>query len=206
MKTIGITGGVGCGKSAVLEYIADRYNARVIYADNLANELESPNHECYDDIVRLLGSDILATDGTINKKKMAAAIFADETLLKQVNGIVHPAVKKCILEEIDKEKTAGKYDLFILEAALLIQDGYDKILDELWYVYTDEEVRRGRLKTSRGYSDEKIDSIMRSQLSEDEYMDHCVVKIDNSGDLKDTYRQIDEHLKNLPNGGFDELS
>ncbi len=206
MKTIGITGGVGCGKSAVLEYIAGRYNARVLYADNLAYELESPGHECYDEIVALLGRDILDNDGMIDKKKMAAAIFTDESLLKQVNGIIHPAVKKHILKEIEKERSAGKYDLFILEAALLIQDGYDKILDELWYVYTDEQVRRNRLKTSRGYSDEKIDSIIRSQLSDDEYMDHCKYKIDNSFDLETTYRQIDEYMKITQNGGFDELS
>ncbi len=206
MRTIGITGGVGCGKSAVLEYIADRYNARVIYADKLAYELESPGHECYDEIVSLLGRDILEPDGDIDKKKMAAAIFADDSLLKQVNGIIHPAVKKHILAEIEKEQTAGQYDFFILEAALLIQDGYDRILDELWYVYTDADVRRNRLKASRGYSDEKIDSIMRSQLSDDEYMDHCVFKIDNSGDLQDTYRQIDEHMNTLLIGGFDELS
>ncbi len=191
MKTIGITGGVGSGKSAVLEYMAGKYNALIIYADKLAYELESPGHICYDRIVDLLGRDILDDDGYINKKAMAARIFADNDLLSKVNGIIHPAVKDYITDRIKRERDNNEYEYFVLEAALLIEEKYYEILDELWYVRADEDVRRQRLISSRGYSDEKIDSIMASQLDDQAYMKYCVHVIDNSGSLTDTYAQVD---------------
>ena len=197
MRTIGITGGVGCGKSAVISYIEENYNARIIFADNLAYELESPGHECYDDIVALLGREILSEDGNIDKRAMAAKIFADSGLLEQVNGIIHPAVKKYILQAIEDEKEAGIYDLFVLEAALLIEEKYYEILDELWYVRCDVEIRRDRLKTTRGYSDEKIDRIMSSQCDDDTFMKYCVRVIDNNGSLEEAYAQVDALLSEI---------
>lgn len=201
MKTIGITGGVGAGKSEILKYIGEKYNCRIIISDIVAYELESPGHECYNNIVALLGSDICDENGFIIKKAMAARIFADKELLEGVNAIIHPAVKKYILDEISEERERGIVDYCIVEAALLIEEGYEKILDELWYIRVDEEVRRSRLKSSRGYSDEKIDSIMRSQLSDEEYRRHCRAVIDNSTDLEETYKQIDVLF-----GGTNELS
>ena len=130
-----------------------------------------------------------------NRKQMAAVIFSSPRLLKQTDEIIHPAVKEYILEEIEKEKRAGKRDAFFLEAALLIEEGYDRILDELWYIHAKPEVRRERLKSSRGYSDEKVDRIFASQLTETAFLAHCKEVIDNSGSLADTYRQIDEILK-----------
>ena len=191
MKTIGITGGVGSGKSAVLEYIAEKYNALVIYADKLAYELESPGHICYDRIVELLGRDILDSDGFINKIAMAEKIFADNDLLREVNDIVHPAVKDYITDRIRRELEYDEYDYFVLEAALLIEEKYYEILDEFWYVRADEDVRRQRLRSSRGYSDEKIDSIMDSQLDDQTYMKYCKYVIDNSESLTATYAQVD---------------
>ena len=194
MRTIGITGGVGCGKSAVIKYIEDHYNARIIFADNLAYELESPGHECYDDIVALLGREILDEDECIDKRAMASNIFADPDLLLQVNGIIHPAVKRYILRAIDEEKAAGRYDLFVLEAALLIEEKYYEILDELWYVRCEADIRRVRLKTTRGYSDEKIDQIMSSQCDDETFTRYCAHVIDNNGSLEEAYAQVDALL------------
>lgn len=201
MKTIGITGGVGAGKTEIINYIQNNYNCRVIIADKVAYDLESPGHECYNNIVMLLGNDIVDSDGYIVKNAMASKIFSDGSLLQKVNDIIHPAVKKYILETIEYEKSRGTIDYLLVEAALLIEDGYEKILDELWYIRVDRDVRAMRLKETRGYSDEKIDSIISKQLSDEEYAKHCKVVIDNSGDLSDTYRQID-----LAFGGTDELS
>lgn len=198
MKTIGITGGVGAGKSEIINYLEQNYNCRVIKADNLAYELESPGNVCYAPIVELLGEDILNEDGFINKNKMAAKIFSDKSLLSKVNGIIHPAVKNYILSSIEKERK-GNRDFFFLEAALLIEEGYHEILDELWYIRVDSDVRRERLKASRGYSDEKIDSILASQRSDEEFTQFCKVVIDNSKDLANSFAQIDsiiaEYLK-----------
>lgn len=194
MKVIGITGGVGAGKSSLLAYLAEKYRCKIILADEVAHIVKEPGEECYDKLVALLSEEILNEDKTIHKGKMAEKIFASEKILKQVNAIIHPAVKEWILREISKEREKGELDFLFLEAALLIEDGYLNIVDEMWYIYAREEVRRARLKASRNYSDEKIDAIFKSQLSEEEFRKNCKVVIDNSDSLQGACKQIDEKL------------
>lgn len=194
MKVIGITGGVGSGKSALLTYIAGKYNCVVILADEAAHELEAPGQPCYEMLVGLLSADILNGDGTINKGKMAQKIFQSGELLEKVNAIIHPAVRNMILGKIADEKEKGQADFLFLEAALLIENGYLDIVDEMWYIYAGEEVRRSRLREARHYPDEKIDAIMKSQLDEETFRKNCCFVIDNSADLMEAYRQIDRKL------------
>ena len=194
MKVIGITGGVGAGKSAMLTYLAENYNCKIIMADEVAHFVKEPGTSCYEKLVLLLSEEILNEDGTIHKAKMAEKIFASEDILEQVNEIIHPAVKEWILREIEKESERNELDFLFIEAALLIEDGYLYIVDEMWYIYAREEVRRARLKASRNYSDEKIDAIMESQLSEEEFRKNCSVVIDNSDSLMWAYEQIDKKL------------
>ena len=193
-KIIGITGGVGAGKSTVLNYIQSKCKCRIIYSDNVANDIKLRGQPCYEPIVKLLSEDILGDDLEIDKKKMAAKIFSDDSLLAQVNEILHPAVNDYIFGEIEKEKKKGELQYLFIEAALLIENGYDKIVDELWYIYASEDVRRQRLKASRGYSDEKINDILKGQLSDEEFRKFADFVIDNSGDEKETKRQIDLKL------------
>lgn len=195
MKTIGITGGIGAGKSQVLSYIKERYCCRIILADEVAHLVKEPGQPCYQALVQLLGMEILENDNTIDKKKMAAIIFADKLLLEAVNRIIHPAVKEYITNAIDTEKRENKLDFLFVEAALLIEEGYGRLVDELWYIYAQIPVRRVRLKESRGYSDELIDSILVRQLSDETYRENCQIIIDNSGSLEETYRQIKEKLE-----------
>ncbi|MBO6015975.1 MAG: dephospho-CoA kinase [Lachnospiraceae bacterium] len=195
MRIIGITGGVGAGKSLVLEYLSQKYGAYVIYADRVANDLKLPGEKCYDAMVQLMGEEILSEDGTIDKAKMAARIFEDKQLLTRINGIIHPAVKTYILQEIENKRREGQVKLFVIEAALLIEDHYDEICDELWYIYADRAVRQRRLMESRGYSKQRIDNIMNGQLADEEYRKHCRIVIDNGHDVADTYLQIDKKLE-----------
>ena len=195
MRIIGITGGVGSGKSAVLNYIKEHYNVRIIFTDDVANEMKEPGGICYNSIVSLLGTDSLNPDGTIDKKKMAARIFADDELLKKVNDILHPAVEEYVRAQIKKERIKNEIDFLFIEAALLIEVGYrDKFLDEMWYVYAPPDIRRQRLKESRGYSDEKIDDIFEDQLTDDVFRKKCDKVIDNSGTQISAFRQADEIL------------
>ena len=195
MKVIGITGGVGAGKSALLTYIAGKYNCVVILADEAAHGLKAPGQPCYEPLVELLSQDILNEDKTIDKGKMAQKIFQSEELRRKVNAIIHPAVRKLILEKIACEKEKGQVDFLFLEAALLIENGYLDIVDEMWYIYADEQVRRRRLKEKRGYSDEKITAIFRSQLKEEEYRRHCKLVINNSESLESACREIEERIR-----------
>ncbi len=195
MKIIGITGGVGCGKSEVIRYIMKKYRCFVIFADDVAKQLQQKGNLCYDRIVALLGEEILASDGEIDKAKMATKIFADECLLEKVNAIIHPAVYDYVKEKISEHKKKNEVDFFIIEAALLIECGYGKIVDEMWYVYTADEIRRERLKKSRGYSDEKISQIFSSQLSYEEFKSASTFMLDNNGTVENAQEQIDNKLE-----------
>ncbi len=194
MKVIGITGGVGAGKSAILGYLKEEYGAVVIEADKVGHLLMEPGKTCYDSIVEKFGKSILNEDQTINRGKLGGIVFADSKLLDVLNKIIHPGVKSYIISEIEKEKIAAKTRYFVVEAALLLEDHYDVICDELWYIHTDEAVREKRLKETRGYDDEKIAGIMANQKTPEEFRSACQVVIDNSGNLADTYRQIEKQL------------
>jgi len=193
MKVIGITGGVGSGKSRVLEYLHSKHQAVICQADQVAWKLQEPGQTCYKKIIEFFGSNIVLENQYIDRKKLGGIVFADERKLAVLNQIMHPAVKEYIKDKIREEKCKGT-SCFVIEAALLLEDNYAEICDEIWYIYTDEEVRRARLKESRQYSDEKIDCIMNQQLSEEEFRARCQIMIHNSGDFVDTCRQIDERM------------
>lgn len=191
---IGITGGVGAGKSTILKYIKDNYSSVIIYSDDVANDIKKKGYPAYEPIVELLGTGILDESGEIDKKKMAGRIFSDPELLEKVNNILHPAVNTFIINIIDNERKKNEHDFVFVEAALLIENGYKEIADELWYVYADEDTRRKRLSSSRGYSDEKISEIFSRQLSDDEFRRSCDFVIDNSQREEDSFKQIDKKL------------
>lgn len=191
MLFIGITGGVGAGKSAILSYLADHYRTRVMLADEIAHDLMEPGTECYAQLKELFQEDgIFLEDGRIHRPGMAKVIFSDAGKRDALNDIVHPAVKKYVIAQAESERRRQELDFIVLEAALLIEERYDEVCDELWYIFTTVEHRKERLKASRGYSEEKCQSIIDSQLSEDIYRAHCQVVIDNNGGPEDTFAQI----------------
>lgn len=195
MKFIGITGGVGAGKTEILNYIRKHYKCEIHLADRVAEQLQEPGTACYQALVELLGEEIKAPDGRLDRKQMAVRIFTDPDLLEQVNGIVHPAVREFLMDRLEAARSSGEIELFFVEAALLIEAGYRKLVDEMWYIYADEEVRRKRLEQGRGYSSEKTARIMDSQLGEDVFRKNCDFVIDNSGSLIESYQQIDRKLE-----------
>ncbi len=195
MRLIGITGGVGAGKSEILSFIRKHYNCKIYLADEVAHLVQQPGEKCYEEIVALLGEEILSEDGTIHRGKMAEAIFRDEELLAGVNAIVHPAVKQYLIRAVEEAFKEGTVELFFIEAALLIECGYKDFVDEMWYIYASDEVRRQRLMQNRGYSPEKITRIMESQLTDALFRENADFVIDNSGTLSDAYNRIKERLE-----------
>ena len=194
MRIIGITGGIGAGKSEVLGFLQRNYHARVLQTDLVAHHLMEPGNVCYYGVVEHFGSAILNGDMTINRTKLGAVVRDDFKEWEQLNRIVHPEVKKFVVEEIERCKKEGLDYLFV-EAALLIEDRYDLICDELWYIFATEERRRKRLRENRGYSEAKIDQIFERQLKESEFRKACKVVIDNNGTIEETYGQIKRALK-----------
>lgn len=194
MKIIGVTGGVGAGKSTVLEYLQREYHARVIQADLVGHEVMEPGQRAYDRILAAFGKEILSADGKIDRGRLGAVVFGDAQKLQALNAIVHPEVKKEILERIERAKK-DKEACVVVEAALFLEENYDAFCDETWYIYTNEERRRTRLKASRGYTDSRIDQIFGSQKKHEEFLARCRFVIDNNGTAADTCRQIDRRMR-----------
>lgn len=196
MKFVGITGGVGAGKTEILNFLAGQDGIEVMLADEIAHDLMEPGMACNRRLQELFAADsVFEADGTIRRNRMAEVIFSDDIKREALNRIVHPAVKDYVTERCKKERESGKLRILVLEAALLIEEGYDKICDELWYIYTTEANRKLRLMKSRGYSEEKVEQIFQSQLSEETYRKYCKIVIDNNGSKEDAIRQVAEVIK-----------
>ena len=136
------------------------------------------------------------TGGTLKVKDLLCTkTEGEDETLEKVNQIIHPAVKKYLADRLAEARAKGDVELFFVEAALLIENGFGEVVDEMWYIYAREEVRRKRLSVSRGYTPEKIERIMSSQLSENEFRKHCDFVIDNSDSLENSYRQIRQKLE-----------
>lgn len=194
MKAIGITGGIGSGKTRILKFLKEEYNCQIIYADLIAKECKKRGNVCYNEIVALLGENVLDNMREINNEKMAEQIFSSPSILQSVNAIIHPQVKNIIVEQIENEKKREFYDVVFVEAALLIEDGYQSILDEIWYVYAKKEIRLARLFQERGMEKEKAEKIMNAQCNEAEFKKWSHFMIDNSGNFKDTKEQIEKKM------------
>ena len=194
MKIIGVTGGVGAGKSTVLNYLESRYGAKLILADLVGHEVMEPGQEAYGQVVKAFGPEVVSAEGTIDRKALGAIVFADEKKRMILNRIIHPAVRQEILRRLEEAKLSHLSSV-VVEAALFLEENYDAFCDETWYIYTDEKIRRQRLKESRGYSDERIDQIFRSQKTHEEFQKRCLFMIDNNGSEEETFRQIDRRMK-----------
>lgn len=194
MRIIGITGGIGTGKSTVLNVLKEEFGAWVLEADRLAHQLMEPGELAYGKIVDTFGTAVLKNDHTIDREKLGAIVFQDPGALKQLNEIVHPAVKQYILQDIEVRKKEGTIDYYVIEAALLIEDGYQSICDELWYIHTDREERINRLIAGRGGDRKKWEQVIASQSEEAFYRANCDVVIDNGNNLKKTINMVKDLL------------
>ena len=192
---IGVTGGVGCGKSVVMDLLNKEFGVEIILADNVGHEVMAPDGEAYEEIVKHFGREILSQDGAIDRKILGAKVFNDRAGLDKLNSIIHPAVKRRILGKIENvRKKSDKEPFIAIEAALLLEDNYDEICDTIWYIYATKKERIRRLKESRGYSDEKIASIMKNQLTEKEFRRRSDEVIDNSGNIARTRKNLQKIL------------
>lgn len=195
MKILGITGGVGAGKSTVLSYLRDTYDAKLILCDEVGAKLQLPGGACYEPMRALLGDAFMNADGTWNRAALGAKLFADEEVRRGVNAIVHPAVKAEVRRLLGLYEAEGVH-LTVVEAALLLEDHYDEICDEIWYIRTNPEVRIARLMASRGYSRQKAEDIMSRQLSDEVFAQRCALTVDNSDEnVQNTYDQMDKGLR-----------
>lgn len=196
MKIIGLTGGVGAGKSTVLEYLEQHFSACVIQADQVGHLVMEPGGVCYEPVTELFGKKIIKKDKTIDRRMVSDIVFSNEEMRRKLNGVVHPAVKQQILKRIREERSKG-CRLLVVEAALLLEDHYEAFCHKVWYVHTDREIRITRLMESRGYSRRKAEEIMSRQASEEFFFAHADYVVENSGQREETCRQIEEGIRRL---------
>ena len=150
---------------------------------------------CYDEIVSTFGTEILDSDKKIDRARLSDIVFSSSDRILCLNQIVHPAVKKRIRQMIEENQEKKEISFFVVEAALLIEDHYEEICDEIWYLYVDEQTRAKRLMDSRGYMRQKTEEIRKKQLKDEEFRAHCQFVVDNSSEIiENTYKQIDEGL------------
>ncbi len=194
MRIIGITGGIGTGKSTVLQILENEYHAYVVEADRLAHRLMKPGERAFSELVDTFGEVILDENGFINRALLGGIVFSDSDKLQQLNEIVHPKVKEAILEDIETKRQEQIYDVYVIEAALLLEDGYKEICDAIWFVYSSIDIRIERLIKGRGGTKEKWLSVMNNQSSEDYYRINCDAVIDNGKTLEDTRKAIAQLL------------
>lgn len=194
-RIIGITGGVGCGKSTVLNTLREEYGAEVIEADAVARALMEPGQSAYKAVVQTFGREILSEEsgaaaeacGTpIDRAKLAAIVFADPGKRELLNSLTHPAVE----QEVRRRIQESAAEIIVYESAIPAEAKMRALCGEIWYVYAPQEVRIRRLMASRGYSREKCLSVMASQLSEKAFRELADHVIDNGGTTEETAAQI----------------
>lgn len=163
MQLLGITGGIGCGKSTVAALLAG-YGLPVIDADAVARDVVAPGTEGLAAVVAVFGRDILAPDGTVDRRRLAAIVFADEIRRRELNAILHPRIGTESAARVNR-LAAGGFQLALYEASLLVENGVYKSLRALIVVTARPDVQRVRVMARDGATGEEADARVRAQAS-----------------------------------------
>jgi dephospho-CoA kinase len=200
MLRVGLTGGIGCGKTTVAAMMRE-LGCHVLNADTMAHALIAPGESAYQEICRSFGEDILAADKSIDRARLAAMVFSDPAKLKLLNAIVHPRVLREVDRELERLAQAEPHGVAVVEAALLIEAAYHTRLDRLVLVTCTPEQQLDRLTNpafGRAMSREQADQRIAAQMPLEEKRKLPHDEIDCSGSLAYTKQQVQtlvEHLK-----------
>jgi dephospho-CoA kinase len=195
-RVIGLTGGIGSGKSTVSRFLAE-LGAVIIDADKIGHEVYRPDTDTWRKLVKTFGRGILAADNTIDRKKLGAIVFSNEEELKRLNAIVHPQITEIIKKQIDDYRRKDA-KVIVLDAPVLLEAHAKNLTDEVWVVVADDDNVIKRAVARTGLREEQIRDRIRAQMSKTERIKNAQVIIYNDGtpeDLRGKIKKLWEQIK-----------
>lgn len=192
MFVIGITGGIGVGKSTAAKIFADR-GVRVLDADEISRKVTGPQGRALDSIRELLGNKMIDSSGNLNRKLVAGLVFSDRTMLDRLSAVIHRHVLDEIAEELDKEKEKGT-KVIVLDVPIPVQKGFIDACNQIWVISAEEDVRLERIR-NRGMTTEDARRRMDMQMTREEYEDIADIVIENNADEETLKEQINIHIR-----------
>ena len=195
MFVIGLTGGIGSGKSTVSDMLRGK-GAAVVYADQVGHEVYRPGTAVWDEVVAAFGRQVLTAEGEIDRRKLGGIVFADPEARRRLNAITHPPMRRLMAERLDELRRQG-VRVAVLEAALLIEASWVDLTDEVWLTLAPSAVAAERLMQRSGLSREEAEARIASQLSNEERLGHANVVIDTDCSLEEVARRVDELWEGL---------
>jgi dephospho-CoA kinase len=181
MIVIGLTGGIGAGKSEASR-ILQGLGAVIISADQVGHQAYDPGTEAWQEVVRAFGEEILQPDGSIDRKQLGGIVFSDPAQLETLNRIMHPRMARMVAERIEQLRAEGA-PVVVVEAAVLFEAGWDSLVDEVWTVDAPVEAVVRRLQARNVLSESEVRKRIGSQMTSQERARRADVVIDNSGDV-----------------------
>jgi len=189
MLTIGLTGGIGSGKSTVSKLLAE-LGAPIIDADQVGHAIYAPDGPAYPDMIAAFGEGILAPDRTIDRKKLGPIVFADPAALKRLNSIVHPKMFARMREMVDAMRTGGERKPIVIEAAILIEANWQPLFNEIWLVVASRERVIERVERDRGLKPEQTEARIKAQLSDDDRRKYATTVVTNNGTIDELRTKV----------------
>ena len=189
MKIIGVTGGIGSGKSAVSRTLRDLGTA-VVDADVLAKSVTAAGGKAFDELVEYFGKEIVGENGELNRAKLASMAFGDKVKLHALNYITHKHITEKIYDTVEILKNSGKWDIIVIDAPIPVEKGFLDLSDEVWVVSAERETRINRVMERSGLSYGEVSDRIDSQLREDEYLKLADEILHNNGSIEDLEQAV----------------
>ena len=193
MLVIGLTGGIGTGKSEVTRLLGS-LGAVVINADQVGHEAYKPDSESWEEVVKAFGEAILGPNREIDRQKLGAIVFGDPDQLAKLNRIMHPRMARIVSDQLESLRVQG-IKVVVVEAALLFEAGWDSLVDEVWATDSPVEAVIERLQARNGMSAEEVLKRIDSQMDNSERLSRAHVIVDNGGNVADLESTVDRLLK-----------
>ncbi|MEE3182696.1 MAG: dephospho-CoA kinase [Pseudomonadota bacterium] len=199
MRVVGLTGGIASGKSTAAKLLGE-LGAQVIDADVLGHEAYNPGTSAFRAVVQAFGEDIVAEDGSINRRALGGKVFGNDVALKRLTDIVWPEIRRLAELEIHKIRGENPTAVIVLEAAVLFEAGWEDIADEIWVVVVEPEIAIERAMQRDGADRSAIEARINSQLSNEERTAKAHLIIDNSEDEEALVSRVKAAWKHVANG------